>query len=286
VVLAAMAARQTGRPVRLVLQRPQLFGPVGGRPRTAQSVLLGADEDGRLAAVEHHAVTSTSVLEDWAEPCALVTRSLYACANVATTHRLVKLNLGTPTFQRAPGEATGSFALECALDELAHALGLDPIELRLRNYAEDDPERGLPFSSKALRECYRVGAERFGWSRRQARPGALRQGPWLVGRGLASSTRPAKRSAAAVMEAAVPDNRNGRIVNGNLADYHVPVNADIAAIDIVVLPEHDEQVNALGAKGLGEVSMTGVAAAIANAVFNATGVRVRELPITLDKLLG
>ena len=489
VMLAAMAARQTGRPVRLLLQRPQQFGSVGGRPCTEQSVSLAADDDGRLSAIEHRVWSSTSMIEDWTESSALVTRTLYACPNVATSHRLVKLNVGTPTFQRAPGEATGSFALECALDELAGELGLDPIELRLRNFAERDPERGRPFSSNALRECYRAGAERFGWARRTPKPGSMQQGRWLVGYGMASATRPAKRSPAearvrllpdgraivqsstedlgtgtytvmaqiaadalgyapsqvrfelgdtampeapisagsmtvesvgsavhaaclrareqllakaradaasplaeakladlrvedgwivhaseshrrergaaliarqggapieaegrsapgpedkqfamhsfgavfaearvdrelgivrvprvvgaygvgqvinaktahsqlmggivwglslALVEASELDPRQGRFTNANLAEYHVPVNADIGRIEIIVVPERDEHVNPLGAKGLGEVSMTGVAAAVANAVHHATGRRVRELPITLDKLI-
>lgn len=489
VALAALAARQTGRPVRLVLQRPQLFGPVGGRPRTEQTVALGCAPDGRFTAIEHRSISSTSVIEDWTESTALVTRMLYASPNIATSHRLVKLNVGTPTFQRAPGEATGSFALESALDELAYRAGVDPIALRLTNYAERDPERNLPFSSKALRECYRVGAARFGWERRTPQPRSMQQGQWLVGMGMASATRPAKRSPAAAGVWLLPDGRAlvqsstedlgtgtytvmtqiaadalgyaprqirfelgdtdlpeapisagsmtvesvgaavhaaclqarrrlidlaradagsplagaaadsivvdngwlrlasdssrsepaaaviarhgagaiearadaqagaeaeqysmhtfgavfaevrvdrdlgivrvprvvgaygvgnlinaktahsqlmggivwgislalfeeslldphaGRFVNANLAEYHVPVNADIGTIDITVVPEHDTQVNALGAKGLGEVSTTGVAGAIANAVFHATGRRVRELPITLDKLL-
>jgi xanthine dehydrogenase YagR molybdenum-binding subunit len=489
VVLAAMAARQVGRPVRLVLQRPQLFGPVGGRPCTAQTVRIAADADGHLVALEHRSTSSTSFLEDWVETSALVTRMLYASPNLATAHRLVKLNVGTPTFQRAPGESTGMFALESAMDELAHDLGIDPIDLRLRNDAPRDEEKKLPFSSKALGECYRVAAQRFGWSRRRALPGSLRDGHWLVGLGCASATRPAKRSpcaarvrvtadgralvqsstaelgtgtytvmaqvaadalglqvdrvrfelgdtdlpeapisagsmtmesvgsavdaacrtarrqlvALALADASSPlhgaapadvvvedgwlrstsdprprenvavlltrqggapveaegnsqpgpedrqfsmnsfgavfaevhvdrdlgilrvprivgrygagrvinaktahsqllggvvwglgmalseesqlDVRSGRFVNANLAEYHVAVNADIGEIDVAFVPETDPHVNSLGAKGLGEVAMTGVAAAVANAVFNATGKRIRELPITLDKLI-
>jgi len=490
VVLAAMAARQCGRPVRLALQRPQLFGPVGGRPRTAQTVAVASDAQGRLTALEHASVSSTSTIEDWTETCAVVTRMLYACPNLATSHRLVQLNVGTPTFQRAPGEATGMFALESALDELAHELGLDPVELRTRNAAARDEHHDLPFSSNALAECWRVGAQRFGWSRREPTPGVRREGRWLVGLGCASATRPAKRSpckarvrlgadgravvqsstaelgtgtytvmaqvaadalglpvdrvrfelgdtdfpeapisagsmtmesvgsaildacakargklveiaradaasplhglaadqlavadgwvhaardaarreavavvlaraggqpveadgdsapgpedkawsmntfgacfveahvdadlgvvrvprvvgvygvgrvinaktahsqlmggvvwglSSALMEEAVLDERTGRLVNANLAEYHVPVNADIGEIDIQVVPEVDPHVNALGAKGLGEVAMTGVAAAVANAVFNATGRRIRSLPITPDKLMA
>ena len=489
VVLAAMAARQVGRPVRLVMQRPQLFGPVGGRPRTAQALRLGADADGRLTALEHRSTSATSVIEDWVETSAVVSRMLYASPAVATSHRLVRLNVGTPTFQRAPGESTGMFALESALDEMAIAAGIDPIEFRLRNDAARDEQKNLPYSSKALSECYRQGAERFGWARRSAVPGALRDGHWLVGLGCASATRPAKRSPCAarvrigadgralvssstseigcgnytvmaqvaaealglpvervrfelgdtslpeapisagsmtmesvgsavdaacaearrqlvaraigdpgsplhgaaaddvviedgwlrarsgaggrdsvavllsrlggaplvadghsqpgaedkqfsmnsfgavfaeahvdrdlgivrvprivgrfgagriinaktahsqllggivwglgmaLTEESVLDPASARWVNANLAEYHVMVNADIGEIDVGFVDEVDPHVNSLGAKGLGEVAMTGVAGAVANAVYNATGRRIRDLPITLDKLV-
>jgi xanthine dehydrogenase YagR molybdenum-binding subunit len=489
VVLAAMAARQVGRPVRLVMQRPQLFGPVGGRPHTAQSLRLGADTDGRLTALEHRSTSTTSVIEDWVESSAVVSRMLYASPAVATAHRLVKLNVGTPTFQRAPGESTGMFALESAMDEMALAAGLDPIEFRLRNDARRDDQKDAPYSSKALSECYRIGAERIGWWRRSATPGVLRDGHWRVGLGCASATRPAKRSPCAarvrlgadgralvssstadlgtgtytvmaqvaadalglpvdrvrfelgdselpeapisagsmtmesvgsavdaacgearrqlialaiadpgsplhgadaadvviedgwlrprtgeggrdnvavllarrggaplvvdgrsqpgaeekafsmhsfgavfaevhvdedlgvvrvarivgrfgagriinaktahsqllggivwglgmaLTEESLLDPRSGRFVNANLAEYHVMVNADIRDIDVAFVDEVDPHVNSLGAKGLGEVSMTGVTGAVANAVFNATGRRIRDLPITLDKLL-
>ncbi|SHM92330.1 xanthine dehydrogenase family protein molybdopterin-binding subunit [Rhizobacter sp. OV335] len=489
VVLAAMAARQVGRPVRLVLERPQMFGPTGNRPRTEQALSAAADAKGALTALRHEVVSETSTLEDWVEPSSLCTRMLYACENVATTQRLMKLNIATPTFTRAPGEATGTFALDSAIDELSYAVGLDPLEMRLRNHADSDLHKKLPFSSKSLRECCRVGAERFGWARRDPRPQSMRDGRWQVGWGVGTATYPTNRSAAeavarllpdgtvlvqsgsqdlgtgtytimtqvaadalglpvnrvrfqlgdssmpkapvsggsqtaasvapavkqaceavrdrlialAVADAASPlhgesaqgvvardgwlraqadasrgepmaavlarqggqplearseakpgpereqysmhafgtvfaevrvdaelreirvprivgaygigrllnektghsqlmggivwgvglalmeetwrDARNGRFVNANLADYHVPVNADIGSIETLVVPEDDPHVNALGAKGIGEIGITGVGAAIANAVFHATGKRVRELPITLDKLI-
>jgi xanthine dehydrogenase YagR molybdenum-binding subunit len=489
VVLAAMASRQAGRPVKLVLERTQMFGPVGTRPVTEQRIRLGAMSDGRLVASSHDVLAYTSMIEDWIEPSALITRMLYESPNQETTHRLVRMNLGTPTFMRAPGEATGSFALESALDELSYELGIDPVELRLRNYAERDPEKKLPFSSKSLRECYELGAQRFGWSGRNPQPRTMRKGDKLVGLGMATATYPTRRSPAqatvvigldgqvvarsatqdlgtgtytvmtqvaadalgvpvgevrfelgdsrmpeapvsggsttvasvssavhaaahalrlkltgiavadprsplhgalpdevgvqggwlflrgepagrermssivkrhgrgpveatataapgeeknkysmhsfgavfvevhvdellceirvprvvgvygvgrllnqktgysqlvggivwgigmALYEETVFDRRNGRAVNGNLAEYIVPANADIGAIDVQVVDENEPWANPLGAKGIGEIGITGVAAAVANAVFHATGKRVRSLPITLDKVL-
>ncbi len=488
VVLAALAAREVGRPVKLVLQRPQMFAMVGHRPRTQQQLALGALADGQLTALEHDVVADTSFLENWIEPSALSTRMLYACPNLATSHRLARLNIGTPTFARAPGEASGSFALECALDELAQRLKLDPLELRLRNHAERDASKDKPFSSKSLRQCYQLGAQRFGWAQRPAEPGSVSDGRWRVGMGMATATYPANRSKAAAQVTLLPsglaivqsgsqdlgtgtytvmtqvaadalglrperirfelgdsrlppapvsggsqsvasvapavqaacfaaraqlvalavadkasplhgqppeqidtvqgrlqlrqqpergetvdallkrhgqpvtaradsepgkeretysmhsfgavfaevrvdadlgvirlhrlsgayavgkllnaktahsqlmgglvwgasmalfehgqrDERNGRIVNANLGEYHVPVNADIGSIDIAFVDEDDPHVNPLGAKGIGEIGITGVAAAIGNAVFNATGKRIRDLPITLDKLI-
>ncbi|HEU4372791.1 MAG TPA: molybdopterin cofactor-binding domain-containing protein, partial [Telluria sp.] len=163
VMLAAMASKLAGCPVKLALERTQMAGPVGARPMTEQHIRIGAAADGKLAAVIHDTISSTSFVDDFPELCTGVTRRLYDSASVQTTQRMATLNLGPPTFMRAPGEATGSFALESALDELAYALQLDPIQLRLQNYAERDPDKDLPWSSKSLRECYRVGADRFGW---------------------------------------------------------------------------------------------------------------------------
>lgn len=485
VALAAMAAQKVERPVKLAIERTQMFGPVGYRPFTEQRVQLAADDHGRLLAVRHDVLTQTSTLEDWTEPCAVVTRMLYACPNVATSHRLVALNVGTPTFMRAPGEASGTFALETAMDELAARLKMDPIELRLRNHADSDGHKNLPFSSKSLRQCYALGAERFGWSRRNAQPRSQRDGRQLVGWGMATATYPTHRlpanarvelradgivyvasgtqdlgtgtytilqqivadalqlppqrirvaigdirlpqapvsggsmtaaSVGSAVQAAALDLRarivqtaladaasplhglptdavewregqlragdrrddiaaivrrggapltgearaapgteakqysmhafgavfaevkvdealarlqvsritgayavgtllnaktgrsqllggivggigmalfeetlldvpSGRFVNANLADYHVPVNADVQAIDIAFVPEEDHLVNPLGAKGIGEIGITGVAAAIGNALFHATGKRIRELPLTPAKLV-
>ena len=487
VVLAAMAAREVGRPVKIVLTRRQMFGPVGGRPHTVQQVTLGAARDGTLTAMRHDSTSSTSTLEEWLESCVLATRILYDCPNQETSHRLVRLNVGTPTYMRAPGEATGLFALESAMDELAYALEMDPIVLRLKNYAEADPESGKPWSSKSLRECYQWGAERFGWSRRTPTPRSMRDGDELVGYGMATATYPANRMPASAVACILPDGRvvikaashelgtgtytvlaqlaadaigvsverievqigdtdlpqnpisagsmtvtstgsavhlaamaardklvqlavsdgesplhgarheevaivdgrltrrgsaggetiqslllrhggapieakadakpgderqqysmhafgavfvevrvdpdlgtvrvaralgtygvgrvlnpktsrnqlmggitfgigmalmehtridarNGRYVNADIAEYHIPVHADVPSIEVAFVDEHDPHVDPIGAKGIGEIGMTGVAAAIANAVFHATGVRVRDLPITLDTL--
>lgn len=159
---------------------------------------------------------------NYIEPVGKSARMLYASPHIETSHRLVEIDQGTPTYMRAPGEASGSFALESAMDELAYALNIDPIELRLRNYAEVDPSKGLPWSSKSLRECYKLGAEKFGWQKRNPQPRSMRDGNYLIGWGMATATYPTNRSPAS---------------------------------------------------------------AIANAVYHATGKRVRDLPITLDKLL-
>jgi xanthine dehydrogenase YagR molybdenum-binding subunit len=439
--LAAMAAKVVARPVKLVVARPQMFGPVGFRPRTVQRVALAADADGHLVSSIHEITAQTSTFDVWTAAPGALTRMLYAVPNQRVTHRLVRLNAGTPTFMRAPGETPGSFALESAMDELAYAAGIDPLELRLRNYAEVDPEDGRPFSSKSLRACYRVGAEAFGWSGRAPHPRAVRDGDDFVGVGMATAAYPTHRSpagaravlhadgtalvqcgtqdigtgaytvftqvaatalglpvervrfelgdtrlplspnsggsqttasVASAVQAACDDalanvrawgdpareafatilqrhgvasiegtalvkpgdeqkqysmhafgaqfaevrvdaqlgivrvtrlvgafasgrilnekehtrhdERSGRIMTANLSDYLLPVNADVPAIEVHLVPEDDPHVNPVGVKGIGEIGIVGVAAAIANAVYHATGTRVRELPITLDKV--
>jgi len=188
VFLAALAARVVGRPLKLVLTRPQMF-TVGHRPETRQRVRLGATRDGRLVAVDHHSTATLGTLDDGGvEPVTQVTGNAYSCPNVATHDRRARLNIPSPYWMRAPGTTQGNFALESALDELSYAVGIDPIELRLRNYAEVHPGSGLPWSSKALRECYRVGAERFGWAGRPPEIGSMRDGNWLVGHGMAGAT--------------------------------------------------------------------------------------------------
>ena len=486
--LAALAARQVKRPVKLVVSRAQMYTSNGYRPRTVQKFKAAADTNGSLVALQHDGFTSMSQpsLGEFAEPVALATEMLYACPNVAVTHRLVGLNAALPTYMRAPGEASGVFALELAMDEMAVALKMDPVEFRLRNYAETDPHENKPFASKALRACYEQGAKAFGWEKRSAEPRSMRDGNTLIGWGVATSTYPTNRLPSAVkvrmdgagnvvvqcgtqdigtgtytvmtqvasdalgipvhrirfelgdsnlpaapvsggsmtvasvapsvqaacgalvdkikdmaladqnsgwqgqsrealqvrdgmvvgsdrqvpvsallergghrfieaeaktqpgeekqkfsmhafgaqfaevrvdpdlgtirvsrfvgafdagnllnaktarsqliggitygigmalLEETLVDGESGRIVNANVAEYLMPVNADVPDIETIVVQNDDKNSNPLGAKGIGELPMVGVAAAIANAVFHATGVRVRKVPIRIEDIL-
>jgi xanthine dehydrogenase YagR molybdenum-binding subunit len=495
-VLGIMAARLVGKPVKLALRREQMFGPVGHRPPTRQTLRLGADREGALTAIDHHTKTCSSTFDDFFEPASDISHALYASPAIVTSHEAVRLDIGTPLFMRAPGEATGSIALESAVDDMAQACGMDPLAFRLKNYAEVEPTSGRPFSSKALRECYARGAERFGWpmGRPTGRPLAPRQmrdeSGLLVGWGVGTAIFPAvmfqaqaraviRRDGGGLMEIgahdmgqgaatalaqiaadalgldvdrvefrtgtsdlpdggiaggsahtatagmaihtagadviarlaelamgdnrsplfgagnagfvardgrlirrddesrgesygdilaraglaeidgrgsgeadaavrsnyamyahgavfaevkvdpdlgqiratrlvgafaagrvinprlvrsqyyggmiwgvsfalhehAVMDSRSGRVMNANLGEYHVPVNADVPSLEAILVDEHDPHVNALGIKGVGEVGITGTAGAVANAVWHATGVRVRQFPITLDHLM-
>ena len=487
VFLAALAAHVLKRSVRVSLTRQQMFG-LGYRPVTWQRVRLGAAQDGSLAAIIHDAVAATSRFEDYTEKTVQSSGMLYRCDNATFDYKLARLDLCTPIDMRAPGTATGLCALECAMDELAVKLRIDPLDLRLKNYAETNQAMGVPFSSKSLRDCYRRGAERFGWARRKPETRSMHDGDMLVGWGMASGVydavqvpasaacaltvdgkltvssatadigtgtytimtqiaaelmgvpiedvtfelgdsslpsapvegdsftaasvgsavkaacdkareqlltlartidnsplakvapddvifadrqirsrndpsktvslrdvmRAAKRDviraeAAAILpaerryssyshsavfvevrvdedlgtiqvarvvsavaagrilnpttarsqilggvvwgigmaleEESVIDQKFGRFINHSFGEYHVPVNADIHEIDVIFVDERDELVNPIGAKGLGEIGVVGVAPAIANAVFHATGKRIREWPITLDKVM-
>ena len=490
-ILGIIAARMVGRPVKLVLRREQMYGPTGHRAPTRQTLALGADKAGQLTAIDHRTRTVSSSFDDFYEPASDASHTLYASPAISTSHDAVRVDTGTPLFMRAPGEATGSIALESAIDEMAHACGMDPLAFRLKNYAEVEPISGKPFSSKALRECYTRGAERFGWARR---PLGVRQtrdrDGLLVGWGMGTATFPAlmfqgtakatlrrdgrglieigahemgqgavtalaqiaadgvgldiseiefrsgtsdlpdgglaggsahtatagmalHNAGAAVIakladlatkdaqsplfgagnagviarggrlyarddesrhesyadilsraglddlsamgqgaadpaaqaayamhahgavfaevkvdpdfgqiratrlvgafavgrvinprmvqsqlfggmiwgvsfalhEQAIMDPRSGRVMNANLGEYHIPVNADVPSLEAIAVDEHDPHVNALGIKGVGEIAITGSAGAIANAVWHATGVRVRKFPITLDRLI-
>jgi xanthine dehydrogenase YagR molybdenum-binding subunit len=490
-ILGILAARLVGRPVKLVLSREQMYGPVGHRAPTRQTLRIGADGDGMLTAIDHHAKTVSSTYDDFFEPAADASHTLYASPAIATSHEAVRVDTGTPLFMRAPGEATGSIALESAIDEAAQACGMDPLAFRVKNYAEVEPMSGKPFSSKALRECYAQGAERFGWSRRPLAPRQMHdEAGLLVGWGMGTATFPALmfqaearavlrsdgsglmetgahdmgqgawtalaqiaadglgleleqiefragtsdlpdagiaggsahtatagmaihnagaavigkladlatsdersplfgagnagvvarggrlfrrdderrseshadilrraglteieargKSAAdpaaqstyamhahgavfaevkvdpdlgqirvtrvvgafaagrvinprlvrsqlfggmiwgvsfALHERAVMDRRSGRTVNANLADYYVPVNADVPSLEALMIDEHDPHVNALGIKGVGEIGITGTGGAVANAVWHATGTRVRRFPFRIDDLV-
>lgn len=488
-LLASMASREVKRPVKVSFTRRQMFTGHGYRPYTWQKVSLGADKNGKLTVIKHEAVNNTSTFEDYGDNATWFTRSIYACPNVETNAKLVKTDLPTPFAMRAPGAVSGMFALESALDELAYKLKIDPLEIRLRNYSETDPESGKPWSSKALRECYKEAGEKFGWSKRNPEPRSMRDGKWLVGWGMATGTWGAFQNAATVrialksdgtahvssatsdigpgtytvitmiaaeflglpaekvkfelgdtkfpkspaqggswttasvgsavqlaarnigaklvemankdanspFKTAKPidvemvdgklqlkgdssksininelmkknnqteivevyegkpsaernkyamqahgaqfvevkvdedlgiikvtriieatacgkimnpkaahsqemggvvwgigmalhentevDHRYGRMMTTDLASYHVPSNADVHLIETTFVEEDDKIVNELGVKGMGELGMVGIPAAIANAVFHATGKRIRNLPITVDKLL-
>jgi xanthine dehydrogenase YagR molybdenum-binding subunit len=491
-VLAIVAARMLRRPVKMVLTRAQMYGPVGHRGQTWQKLRLGMDEQGRLTALHHRSLSSTSSFDDFLEGAANASLPLYASPAILAEHRGIRLDIGTPGPMRAPGLASGSATLEVAMDEAAYACGMDPLDFRLANYAETEPGTGKPFSSKALRECYAEGAKRFGWADRPLEPRRMRdengflvgwgmgtavfhcphfpasaratlradgtalvetsgadmgQGAWTAlaqiaaealgldpdqvefhsgistlpdggiaggsghtasaglalhnagsdavaqlseiavadpasplfgagnigvtarngrlyrrddqsrsesyaeilkraGRtgvvGTAKAARdPATASAHAMYshgavfaevkvdpdlgqvrttrlvgafaagrivntrlvrsqyfggmtwgasfalhEEAITDRRSGRIMNADLAEYHVPVNADMPSMEAILVPEHDPYVNPLGIKGVGEIGITGTVGAIANAVWHATGFRVRRFPIRIEDLIG
>jgi xanthine dehydrogenase YagR molybdenum-binding subunit len=485
-VLAALAARVVNRPVKVAMTRQQMFGNAGHRPQMIQQIRLGAQPDGRLTASGHEVWSETARHEEFAEQTAAFGRSLYAAPNRLTRHRLVRMDVPAGEWMRAPGEAPGMLTFECAMDELAERLNLDPIELRIRNEPERDPERNVPFSSRNLIACMREGAKRFGWQNRPSKPASRREGRVLIGYGMSAAIRPNYLRAsqavvhmaangevsaqldmtdigtgtytiltqiaadnlgvplsavrvelgdsrfprtpgsgssfgaasagsalhnacialkqkivetavrheaspfrganaasvsfaagnltigdrseslarlvaqiapdgfdadgaitpgdtyrtysqhafgahfaevsvdcdtgeirlrrmlgvfaagrilnpktarsqmiggmiwgvgAALMEDSVLDRRFGHYVNHDLAEYHVAVNADVPNVDAVFLDEQDDKGNPLGIKGIGELGVCGAGAAVGNAVYNATGIRVREFPITLDKLL-
>jgi xanthine dehydrogenase YagR molybdenum-binding subunit len=190
VTLAALAARHVRRPVRLALPRGQMFTSCGHREEQEQHIELGATSDGKLTAIRHHKISVTSPFDDWAEPAFGAASQLYACPSFEGVHRLVRGNTMTPTFTRGPGEALGVFTLECAMDELASELGVDPVELRLRNITDVDPNTGHPWSSYGLAECYERGSRRFGWAGRNPRPRSQRDGNWLIGTGMATAGYP------------------------------------------------------------------------------------------------
>lgn len=454
VSLAAMAAQLVpGQPVKLALSREQMFFLVGYRTPTIQRIQLGADAGGRLSAISLDAVEQTARFKEFAEQTGVPTRMMYAAPNRRTTHRLAALDVPVPTWMRAPGECPGMFGPEVAMDEMAIACGLDPIEFRVRNEPDLDPETGLPYSSRNLVACLREGARRFDWENRDPAPRARRERGWLVGTGVAASTYPVLRApgssratirarpdglfavdigaadigtgtwtaltqiaadaldvavervelrigdtelpassgaggssgitnwGTAIVDAAgtlrtrlesehggtvpaegveaagetpenphkehfamhafgaqfaevwvredsgeirvprllgifacgqivnaktgrsqllggmtmglsmalhedsVMDERLGHVVNHDFAEYHIATNADVRSVEVDWLDEEDPYVNPMGSKGIGEIGICGTAAAVVNAAHHATGVRVRDLPLTLDKFL-
>ncbi len=194
--LAAIAARRVNRPVKLVLKRQQMFAQVGHRPATLQRLRIGSTQEGKLLSLSHQVISGTSQFDDYVESAAATTRVAYSCANVETSHRITRLDLNTPCPMRAPGEALGNFVIESGIDELAYKVGLDPLEIRLRNYAETDEDRGKPFSSKSLRECYAVASEQFGWKNRPRATRSMKEGDRYLGWGMASANFTVKLSAA------------------------------------------------------------------------------------------
>ena len=446
-ILAALAARELNRPVRVALTRQQMFHVTTHRPASIQRVRLGAERDGTLTAITHQSLAQSARADEFAEPIVFSTRSLYAAPNRMTSQRIAALDLPVADSMRAPGEAIGLLAVEQAMDELAVRLDMDPIELRLKNEPKEDPEKKVPFSTRALVPCLKEGAKRFGWDKRNARPGQVRDGNWLVGMGVAAAIRgnflreaeakvtmESERHAvvemdmtdigtgsytvfaqiaaevldlpvenikvrlghssypdtpgsggsfgasscgaalhdactklkarlakgegaqglsatgsvkpgdeykkysqyaygahfaevgvdqttgevrlrrmlgvfaagrilnpktahsqliggmiwgvgSALEEEAVVDPRMGAFVTQDLVHYHVPVHADVPQVEAVLLDEFDKHANVLGSKGVGELGICGAGAAVANAVYNACGARVREYPITLDKVL-
>ncbi|MET9617719.1 xanthine dehydrogenase family protein molybdopterin-binding subunit [Kitasatospora indigofera] len=240
VVLAAMAARVVGRPVRLALPRAQLAALVGHRSPTVQRVRLAAGRDGRIEALAHEILTRTSTLKEFVEQAAVPARVMYRSAVSRTTHRVVRQDVPTPSWMRAPGEAPGMFALESAMDELASACGLDPVELRLRNEPEAEPDSGRPFSSRSLTACLREGARRFGWAGRDPRPGVRREGRLLVGTGVAASTYPVLIAPSAAEARAEPG--GGYLVRVNAADIGTGARTVLALVAAEVLAVPVERV--------------------------------------------
>jgi xanthine dehydrogenase YagR molybdenum-binding subunit len=295
---AMLASRKTGRPVRLELTRAQMFTLVGRRQETVQDLGLGFSADGRLTGIEHHALAQTSTHADYSDSTAVYSRFLYACPNVTTTHRLVRTNEPQPVPMRAPGTAPGLFALESAFDEAAERLGIDPVELRVRNFAGHDQEAGRPWSSNSLLECYRVGAERFGWSQRPAQ-GVATDGRWRIGWGMASTLYPAIRQACKVrvklaadaslsVQCGTQDMGSGTYTAlGQMAAFAlgIPVSQVTVKLGDTLLPEGPfsggSQVTASLAPAT-EMAMAGLRATLANmAVIDQrsplSGLRVEEL---------
>ncbi|MFJ9878558.1 xanthine dehydrogenase family protein molybdopterin-binding subunit [[Kitasatospora] papulosa] len=278
-VLAAMAARHTGRPVQLALPRRYMAAIVGHRAPTLQRVRLGADRDGVLSSVSHEIVTQTSRIKEFVEQAAVPARVMYASPHSRTEHRVAALDVPSPSWMRAPGEASGMYALESAMDELACALGIDPVELRLRNEPQAEPDSGRPFSSRNLAACLTQGAARFGWNDRDPRPAAREEGPWLLGTGVASATYPVLVSRSAASAQAAPD--GSYRVRVNTTDIGTGARTVLAQIAASVLGTDPENVQVdVGSSDLPTASVAGGSSGTASwgsAVHKAATALVRRL---------
>ncbi|MFJ1624638.1 MULTISPECIES: xanthine dehydrogenase family protein molybdopterin-binding subunit [unclassified Streptomyces] len=255
-VLAVMAARRTGHPVKVALPRRQLAALVGHRAPTIQHVRLGADLDGTLTAIDHEIITHTSTVKEFVEQAAVPTRVMYGSGTSRTTHRVVALDVPSPSWMRAPGEAPGMYALESAMDELASALGMDPVELRIRNDPANEPDSGRAFSSRGLAACLEKGAARFGWYDRDPRPAIREEGPMLLGTGVAAATYPVYVAASSASAHAAPDGSYRIRVNAtDIGTGARTVLAQIAA-DVLGAPLEDIRID-IGSSELPDAPLAG-----------------------------
>ncbi|MFE5091801.1 xanthine dehydrogenase family protein molybdopterin-binding subunit [Streptomyces sp. NPDC056638] len=278
-VLAAMAARHTGRPVKVALPRRQLAAVVGHRPPTVQRLRLGAELDGTLTSVSHEVITQTSTVKEFVEQAAVPARIMYGSAHSRTAHRVTALDVPSPSWMRAPGEAPGMYALESAMDELAAALGIDPVELRLRNDPADDPDSGRPFSSRGLAACLEEGAARFGWYDRDPRPAVREEGPLLIGTGVASATYPVYIAGSSASAHAAPD--GSYRIQVNATDIGTGARTVLAQIAASVLDTPVENVRIdIGSSELPDAPLAGGSSGTASwgwSVHKASTALVRQL---------
>ncbi|WP_370024638.1 xanthine dehydrogenase family protein molybdopterin-binding subunit [Planotetraspora sp. GP83] len=280
--LTAAAARALGRPVKTVLTREQVYSVVGHRPPSSQTVSLGAARDGTLVAVKNDGVSGKSASNNFYEPVANLSLALYGSANLHVSRKVVTLDVPVTTIMRAPQESNGSFALESAMDELADKLGMDPLELRRKNDTPIRPSDKLPWSSKHLQECYTLGAERFGWSRRSSKPGTVTDGDWVVGLGMATATYGASRGEASIKVRLRDDGR--AVVSGTGADLGTGqstvfaiLTADGLGIPVArVLPQLGDSATppAANAGGSGSTSTNGPAVQLATDATKAAMVKL------------
>ncbi|MFE7264524.1 xanthine dehydrogenase family protein molybdopterin-binding subunit [Streptomyces sp. NPDC057592] len=290
-VLAAMAARHTGRPVKIALPRRQLAAVVGHRAPTIQRIRLGAELDGTLTAVDHECITHTSTIKEFVEQAAVPTRIMYGSTTSRTTHRVVALDVPSPSWMRAPGEAPGMYALESAMDELASALGMDPVELRIRNDPANEPDSGREFSSRGLAACLEKGAARFGWYDRDPRPASREEGPLLLGTGVAAATYPVYIAASSASAHAAAD--GSFLIRTNATDIGTGARTVLAQIaaDVLATPVENVRVD-IGSSELPDAPLAGGSSGTASwgwSVHKAATLLLRQLrersgPVPADGL--